>query len=150
MPRKSLPTKRLNLLEWSANPVVRPRGARRGSRIEAHGTARYRMLPDAHTPGNLDRVIETRLGKLLTERLRSFESLPVRFNELATEVRLGLKHDFARLGIDLVDFTILGMEPGSRRAGAGRRAGRAGKRNETGRRNSPRGDGNHPATPPRD
>jgi hypothetical protein len=149
MPRKSLPNKSLSLLEWSANPVVRPRGARRGSRIEAHGTVRYRVVGETR-PGNLDRVIETRLGKLLTERLRSFEGLAGRFNELATEVRLGLKHDFARLGVDLVDFTILAMEPGNRRPGGSRRTALSGKRAETSPQKTPRRRADRPATPPRD
>jgi membrane protease subunit (stomatin/prohibitin family) len=52
-----------------------------------------------------------RLNDLLGERLTSLLDLPALYNELATEARLELKHDFGRFGIDLIDFFITSVTP---------------------------------------
>jgi membrane protease subunit (stomatin/prohibitin family) len=59
---------------------------------------------------NKDLVV-ARLNDLLGERLKSVLDLPALYNELATETRLELKDDFARLGIDLIDFFITSIVP---------------------------------------
>ncbi len=56
-------------------------------------------------------VIVARLNDLLGERLTSLLDLPALYNELATEARLELKHDFGRFGIDLIDFFITSVTP---------------------------------------
>jgi len=56
-------------------------------------------------------VVVSRLNDLLGERLTSLLDLPALYNELATEVRLELKQDFGRFGIDLIDFFITSVVP---------------------------------------
>lgn len=56
-------------------------------------------------------VIVSRLNDILGERLSGILDLPALYNELATEVRLELKDDFARFGIDLIDFFITSVTP---------------------------------------
>lgn len=56
-------------------------------------------------------VIVARLNDLLGEKLTSLLDLPALYNELATEARLELKHDFGRFGIDLIDFFITSVTP---------------------------------------
>ncbi len=56
-------------------------------------------------------VIVSRLNDLFGERLSSLLDLPAIYNELATEARLELQHDFHRFGIDLIDFFITSVTP---------------------------------------
>jgi membrane protease subunit (stomatin/prohibitin family) len=56
-------------------------------------------------------VIVARLNDLLGERLSTLLDLPALYNELATEARLEMKHDFNRYGIDLIDFFITSITP---------------------------------------
>ncbi len=56
-------------------------------------------------------VVVARLNDLLGEKLTSLLDLPALYNELATEARLELKHDFGRFGIDLIDFFITSVTP---------------------------------------
>ena len=70
--------------------------------------------PDCDTAqldGYLKDIIGSRLNDLLAERLTRLLDLPALYNEFATEMRLELREDFARFGIDLIDFFITSVVP---------------------------------------
>lgn len=66
---------------------------------------------DASIEVRLEKRIVERLHRLLEDRVTSILDLAGFSNELATEVRLEIKEDFARLGIDLIDFFITTLRP---------------------------------------
>jgi hypothetical protein len=59
----------------------------------------------------LKETIVARFDDLLARRLSSLIDLPAFYNEFATETRLLLKEDFARHGVDLIDFLLTSIVP---------------------------------------
>ena len=59
----------------------------------------------------LKEIIVARFDDLLSKRLPSLLELPALHNELATEARLELREDFIHLGVDLIDFFLMRVEP---------------------------------------
>jgi len=81
-----------------------------GTFVGMHVASKY----PASTRGvirNLERRIAHEVGAVLERDFTSWESLPAKFNELATESRLRLKHALGRDGIELIDFFITAIDP---------------------------------------
>jgi len=60
---------------------------------------------------NLERRIAAEVSAVLERDFTSWEALPARFNELATESRLRVKHALGRDGIELIDCFITAIDP---------------------------------------
>jgi membrane protease subunit (stomatin/prohibitin family) len=73
-----------------------------GTRLEGDTTDLDAYLKD---------VIGSRLNDLLGDRLTNLLDLPALYNEFATETRLELREDFARFGVQLIDFFITSVVP---------------------------------------
>ena len=107
-------------MDWTVQPDIHL-GAKL-SRVAARGTLCVRILdaetllaslggtdPESRMEKRVTRVVRDRLTAVLDHQVHRAEELDSRFNEVATEARLGLKHQLHRMGLDLVDFTILGL-----------------------------------------
>ena len=68
-------------------------------------------LPADYLHAYLKETIVARFDDLLGRRLSSLMDLPAFYNEFATETRLELKEDFARFGVDLIDFFLTSVLP---------------------------------------
>ena len=68
-------------------------------------------LSTTYLDAYLKEIIVARFDDLLSKRLPSLLELPALHNELATEARLELREDFTHLGVDLIDFFLMRVEP---------------------------------------
>jgi membrane protease subunit (stomatin/prohibitin family) len=115
-------------LKWGTRQPVAFRDRELGVvRLRAHGVYAMRIadpvlflntlvgtqgiVATSDLEGYLRDVVVARLNDLLGEKLTSLLDLPALYNELATEARLELKHDFGRYGIDLIDFFVTSVTP---------------------------------------
>jgi len=95
-------------------------------RLEVRGTYGVRVIdPEvfaasmlkagAATPHQIQRTLESVITNRLTSMIRasvdSPHQLEARFGEVAVETRLGVKQQFSRMGLDLVDFLVLSINP---------------------------------------
>ena len=54
----------------------------------------------------LEKVIKRRLNSMIRQSVHTTEEVETHFGDVAVETRLGLKHQFSRMGLDLVDFLV--------------------------------------------
>jgi len=65
----------------------------------------------ADVEGYLKDIIVARLNDLLGEQLKSIFDLPAMFDELGVAVRMRLKDDFDKYGLELIDFFVQSVTP---------------------------------------
>jgi membrane protease subunit (stomatin/prohibitin family) len=115
-------------MTWElAEPLVITDDRDRNVTLTARGTASFRITNAGTFVGmhavskhadstrgvlrNLESNIAREVGAVLARDVTSAENLSSRFNNLATESRLRLKHVLGRQGVELIDFFITAIEP---------------------------------------
>lgn len=110
-------------LTWrSRSPLVVTDGAGKTAFLKASGSFAVRVSdPAAFVRAQIDSKfpttqqgverrlrerIEAHVERAMVGRIKSLSDLPLAFERLATEIRVSLRHELARVGIDLVDFFI--------------------------------------------
>jgi membrane protease subunit (stomatin/prohibitin family) len=100
----------LGVVDLCASGVYAMRVTDPGRFIEALAGSDGRLVSN-YLHAYLKETIVARFDDLLTRRLTSLVDLPAFYNEFATETRLELREDFARFGVNLIDFFLTSIVP---------------------------------------
>jgi len=100
----------LGVVDLCASGVYSMRVSDPGRFIDSLAGSEGRLV-STYLDAYLKETIVARFDDLLARRLSSLVDLPAFYNEFATETRLELREDFARFGVDLIDFFLTSVVP---------------------------------------
>ena len=101
---------KLGVVKLCASGVYAMRVSDPGRFIESLAGSDGKLVAN-YLDAYLKETIVARFDHLLSRRLGSLMDLPAFYNEFATETRLELREDFARFGVDLIDFFLTSIVP---------------------------------------
>jgi membrane protease subunit (stomatin/prohibitin family) len=101
---------KLGVVKLCASGVYAMRVSDPGRFIESLAGSDSKLVSN-YLHAYLKETIVARFDDLLSRRLTSLMDLPAFYSEFATETRLELREDFARFGVDLIDFFLTSIVP---------------------------------------
>jgi membrane protease subunit (stomatin/prohibitin family) len=101
---------KLGVVELCASGVYAMRVSDPGRFVESLAGSDGKLVSN-YLHAYLKETIVARFDDLLSRRLTHLMDLPAFYNEFAAETRLELREDFARFGVDLIDFFLTSIVP---------------------------------------